>query len=625
MIRITCESCGTKYQVPDAVAGKTTRCTKCHQLILIPPLGAQAAAPTTASPPAPGVSPARPAAPVPPSAPAPAPRGDSAADALAALTQASRAAAPAASPRARAATPHPTSSTRTSEPLPEAPDFEAPIAAPRKSHAALIAGIVISAVLVTLVGGILVYVLVIYPKNQAKMREDSDIRAVQADVDGAKEQAKGALSDPSQIEQLDPAGLDEARGKLAAAKAKQDEVISKVQHLNLQGEIGKSLLTGLQDSQKKIAQNIERIDAALWPGPGTPQEMFERVRPSVPQIIIPGPPGTPFTSSGSGFLLESDGKWCVATNRHVVTEGKDGLTVIFRIGDLQNPTPIEIKVPPSAVTRIHRATDLAVIDLSNKDVELLQKNKIRPLPLNPPDDKDKPKPGEDCWLVGHPGGGDEGSTGGIQTNTFGSGSVAKVQDMEGFAECVEISAPVNHGNSGGPVFNKFGRVIGQATFSRKDADRQNYAVSVNMLRGLLDTQDNWSVDSEEIHRILAPQEALAAEHDRVAKDMGKQGFVECPVNAQQPLDKYFVNTIVDAVPLLVNSQTPYKVVVITGKSATLHLMLALNRQGSMPILKNRSVEQAMDIPMGPGNYALYIGNEHPGLRTPCIVALFKKK
>ena len=266
-----------------------------------------------------------------------------------------------------------------------------------------------------------------------------------------------------------------------------------------------------------------------------------------------------------------------------------------------------------------------MIELSDKDVELLKKNKIRPLPLNPPEESDKPKPGEDCWLVGHPGGGDNGNAGGIQTNTFGSGSVAKIQDMEGFAECVEISAPVNHGNSGGPVFNKFGRVIGQATFSRKDADRQNYAVSVNMLRGLLDTKDNWSVDTDELHRILAPQEALTAEHDRVALDMGKQGFVECPVNAQQTQAKYLVNTIVDAIPLLVNAQTPYKVIVITGKSATLHLMLALDNRGSMPILKNRSVEQAMDIPMGPGNYALLIGNEHPGLRTPCIVALFKKK
>ena len=77
-------------------------------------------------------------------------------------------------------------------------------------------------------------------------------------------------------------------------------------------------------------------------------------------------------------------------------------------------------------------------------------------------------------------------------NTFGAGHVAnKDSGIDEFAECVEIDAPINHGNSGGPVFNRLGRVIGQATFSKPKsamgdtADRQNFAVSVEMLLGLI--------------------------------------------------------------------------------------------------------------------------------------------
>ncbi len=660
MIRITCGNCGAKYQVPDAVGGKTTRCTKCRETIQIPPAASQApaaAASAAASPSVPGgVSAARPVEPARPSAPAPAPAGNSAADALAALTEAGRpaAAAPAPPPAFSPEAPAPASSrvppvaVETPAPPLQSPVAEAPVyqpspAAPRKSYAVLITVIVIGAVLITMVvGGVLLVKKIIPERNarslvekEAKEKQEKEdkvesiVTVFQADVDIANDLAKAALKEAGQVEKLDPVALDDAGKKLADAKAKNEDLTNKLEHLNLPGQKGKDLLAGLEDSQKKIAESMERVDAALWPGPGTPKEMIDRVRPSIPQIIIPPPPGAPaevkFLSSGSGFLLQNAGKWCVATNRHVVTGGKDGLTLIFR--PLGSTDTLEIKVPAAAITKIHKFTDLAVIELTDKDAELLKKNNIRPLPINPADEKDKPAAGDYCWVFGHPGG-DTSAGEGIQSNTFGDGAIANILVMPGFLDCLEITAPINPGNSGGPLFNKFGRVIGQVTFYRKDKDRQNYAVDVSLLRGLLnpDPGDDWTVDAAEIHRILSPAEALKEDYAEAVKEMDKQGFVQVPLTPRQRGAMTIDNTAVNQIPLVLTDAKPYKVVVITCWTAVLNLYVGKGAQLAIaPVLKNNCVWLPVDVPAGPGNLILAIVNDHLGLHTPCIVALFKKK
>ena len=48
------------------------------------------------------------------------------------------------------------------------------------------------------------------------------------------------------------------------------------------------------------------------------------------------------------------------------------------------------------------------------------------------------------------------------------------------------SAPVNHGNSGGPLYNSKGQVIGMISSSRKDAKNMGYAIPNNVLIGFID-------------------------------------------------------------------------------------------------------------------------------------------
>lgn len=53
------------------------------------------------------------------------------------------------------------------------------------------------------------------------------------------------------------------------------------------------------------------------------------------------------------------------------------------------------------------------------------------------------------------------------------------------------SAPVNHGNSGGPLYNSKGQVIGMISSSRKDAKNMSYAVTnsilIEFLNGIINT------------------------------------------------------------------------------------------------------------------------------------------
>jgi hypothetical protein len=90
---------------------------------------------------------------------------------------------------------------------------------------------------------------------------------------------------------------------------------------------------------------------------------------------------------------------------------------------------------------------------------------------------------------------------------------------------------------------------------------------------------------------------------------------------------YWVNTWLDTEPIMLSEKKQYKVVVITGTTSTVQMALfGINQPMPITIVqKDKCVELPMDIPIGPGNYAIRILNEYQNLKNPYIVALFKKK
>ena len=149
----------------------------------------------------------------------------------------------------------------------------------------------------------------------------------------------------------------------------------------------------------------------------------------------PGQPRLPTQqSSGSGFFISADGY--IVTNNHVV-ENAESIKVV-----LKDETELDAEV----VGR-DEATDLAVIKV---------KGRGGPFPFVNFENAGKPRVGDWVITVGNPFGLGGTATAGI-VSAYG-------RDIgETFVDYIQIDAPINRGNSGGPTFDVYGRVIGVNT------------------------------------------------------------------------------------------------------------------------------------------------------------------
>ena len=212
--------------------------------------------------------------------------------------------------------------------------------------------------------------------------------------------------------------------------------------------------------------------AAFAPPPGAPlsfADIFDQVAPAVVQIdvrtrtprsqlpggmgglerLLPFPfnqlpqqpqapegeedPGVEGAGSGSGFFISADGY--IVTNNHVV-ENAEEITV--RLTD-------EREFKATIVGR-DEGTDLAVLKVEGGS-----------FPFVSFEESAEPRVGDWVVAVGNPF-----SLGGTATAGIVS---AKSRDIDprGYNDYIQIDAAINRGNSGGPTFDIYGRVIGVNT------------------------------------------------------------------------------------------------------------------------------------------------------------------
>ncbi|MDB5425181.1 MAG: htrA [Phenylobacterium sp.] len=139
-------------------------------------------------------------------------------------------------------------------------------------------------------------------------------------------------------------------------------------------------------------------------------------------------------SSGSGFFISPDGY--IVTNNHVV-ENAESIKVV-----LKDETELE-----ATVVGRDEGTDLAVIKV---------KGGRGAFPFVNFENSAKPRVGDWVIAVGNPFGLGGTATAGI-ISAYG-------RDIgETFVDYIQIDAPINRGNSGGPTFDIYGRVIGVNT------------------------------------------------------------------------------------------------------------------------------------------------------------------
>lgn len=157
---------------------------------------------------------------------------------------------------------------------------------------------------------------------------------------------------------------------------------------------------------------------------------FDHDRPDAP---MPGPQGGQ-AALGSGFVIAKDG--VVVTNNHVVGESKE---IEIRLKDGS--------VFPARLLGKDDKTDLAVLKI---DAD-------RELPTVAWGNSDKTRVGDWVVAVGNPFGLAGTATAGIVSS--------RGRDLRSgpYDDYIQIDAPLNSGNSGGPLFNSDGQVIGVNT------------------------------------------------------------------------------------------------------------------------------------------------------------------
>jgi serine protease Do len=146
------------------------------------------------------------------------------------------------------------------------------------------------------------------------------------------------------------------------------------------------------------------------------------------------PPDRRMQSLGSGFIIDPSG--LVVTNNHVI-EGADEITVT-----LQDNTVLKAKVVGRDETG---------------DIALLQVKPDKPLSAVQFGDSDKERVGDWVLAIGNPFG-----LGGTVTAGIVS---ARGRDIHQgpYDDFIQTDAAINRGNSGGPLFNMDGQVIGMNT------------------------------------------------------------------------------------------------------------------------------------------------------------------
>lgn len=174
------------------------------------------------------------------------------------------------------------------------------------------------------------------------------------------------------------------------------------------------------------------------------------------------------SSSGTGFFLSRDGY--IVTNYHVIEKYNS-----IKITGVRNSFDILYK---AEVIVVDKQNDLAILRISDSSFKPLND-----IPYS--FDFAQSNVGEDCFVLGYPLVSSMGTD--IKLTT---GIISSKSGYEGNVSQYQISAPVQPGNSGAPVFNKNGSIIGIVQAKHTQADNAGYAVKTSYLKNLLDVLSN---------------------------------------------------------------------------------------------------------------------------------------
>tara|TARA_Y100000768_G_C23949425_1_gene669355 strand:+ start:249 stop:1670 length:1422 start_codon:yes stop_codon:yes gene_type:complete len=250
----------------------------------------------------------------------------------------------------------------------------------------------------------------------------------------------------------------------------------------------------------------------------------QTVRTTTNQFPFQFPPGSPFgemfkdferpterkaSSLGSGFIISENGT--VVTNNHVIAGADD---ILVRVGDKEYKAKV-IGADPYM--------DIAVLKIETKD-------QFKPVSFG---DSDKSRVGDWAVAIGNPFGLGGTVTAGIISARNRDINLTRYDDF------IQTDASINQGNSGGPLFNLKGEVIGINTAiiapGQSGSIGIGFAIPANAASNVIDqlikfgeTKRGWlGVRIQEVTKEIADVEKLKK----------PQGALVASVGEKSPADK----------------------------------------------------------------------------------------
>ena len=227
---------------------------------------------------------------------------------------------------------------------------------------------------------------------------------------------------------------------------------------------------------------------------------------------------------GTGSVIDNDG--LILTNWHVVDQANQVWVYPFpkdkakglAMDKVTNAEKFLAKVIASS-----KKTDLALIKITGLP------KRISPIPLGI---NDEVVPGEKVFALGHPIGFGwsitEGIVNQIRINekwNYGS-DPEEGEEFDHEATLVQSSANISSGNSGGPLFNEKGNMIGVNSIGFEEANNINLAVAVMHAKEIIENRENIDIKIKaEINPIT--QAKLKQKYPNLkTEDYDKNGIID---------------------------------------------------------------------------------------------------
>ena len=281
--------------------------------------------------------------------------------------------------------------------------------------------------------------------------------------------------------------------------------------LNLSSIQTKAVPDSFADLAEKLIPSVVNISTT------------QTVRTTTNQFPFQFPPGSPFgemfkdferpterkaSSLGSGFIIKEDG--IVITNNHVIANAED---ILIRVGDKEYSAEV-IGADPYM--------DLAVLKMKTK-------SKFKPVTFG---DSSKARVGDWVVAIGNPFG-----LGGTVTSGIISARNRQI-GLTRYEDFIQTDASINQGNSGGPLFNLKGEVIGVNTAiiapGQSGSIGIGFAIPANAASNVIDqlikfgeTKRGWlGVRIQEVTKEIADVEKLKKPEGALVASVGQNSPAE---------------------------------------------------------------------------------------------------